>query len=140
MTGRAGQPLEEAWSDGAQAYLGVTTAGFPNLFMLYGPNTNQGCILYMIEQQVGYIVRQIARANAEQLAFIDVKPEVMQAFNDRIQQEIRGVDVWQAECGGEFYYRSASGRFVTQWPNSMDAFREATSRADSEAYVSAALA
>lgn len=140
VTGRAGQPLEEAWSDGAQAYLGVTTAGFPNLFMLYGPNTNQGCILYMIEQQVGYIVRQIARANAEQLAFIDVKPEVMQAFNDRIQQEIRGVDVWQAECGGEFYYRSASGRFVTQWPNSMDAFREATSRADSEAYVSAALA
>ena len=114
----------------------LLTAGLlavSNLFMLYGPNTNQGCILYMIEQQVGYIVRQIARANAEQLAFIDVKPEVMQAFNDRIQQEIRGVDVWQAECGGEFYYRSASGRFVTQWPNSMDAFREATSRADSEA-------
>ncbi len=140
VNGRNGQSLDEAWSDGAQAYLGITTAGFPNLFMLYGPNTNQGCILYMIEQQVGYIVRQVERANAERLAWIDVKPDVMQAFNERIQAEIRGVEVWQAECGNDYYYKSASGRFVTQWPNSMDAFRHATTQSDSAAYESEALA
>ena len=47
--------------DGAQAYLGITTAGFPNLFQLYGPNTNNGSILFMLECQVEYIARQLQR-------------------------------------------------------------------------------
>ncbi|CAN0266582.1 unnamed protein product, partial [Phaeothamnion confervicola] len=55
VSGRDGVHLRDAWSDGAQAYLGITTSGFPNMFMLYGPNTNQGCILFMLEQQVQYI-------------------------------------------------------------------------------------
>ena len=49
--------LDDAWADGAQAYLGITTTGFPNLFMLYGPNTNNGSIIYMIECQAEYVVR-----------------------------------------------------------------------------------
>ncbi|NQV20851.1 MAG: hypothetical protein HQ511_05480, partial [Rhodospirillales bacterium] len=135
VVGRDARRLEDAWSDGAQAYLGITTAGFPNLFMLYGPNTNQGCILYMIEQQVGYIVRQIKRMAAERIAWIDVRPDVMNAFNDDIQREIRAVDVWQAECGSDAYYRAGpSRRMVTQWPHSMDAFTEATSKTEPEVY------
>jgi cation diffusion facilitator CzcD-associated flavoprotein CzcO len=59
VTGRGGVRIEDAWRDGARAYLGVTTAGFPNLFMLYGPNTNNGSILSMIESQVDYALRQI---------------------------------------------------------------------------------
>jgi cation diffusion facilitator CzcD-associated flavoprotein CzcO len=51
VVGRGGHHINEAWHDGAQAYLGITTAGFPNLFMLYGPNTNNGSILFMIECQ-----------------------------------------------------------------------------------------
>src|SRR5690606_38549387 len=51
VTGRDGVRLADAWADGAHAYLGITTAGFPNLFMLYGPNTNNGSIIYMIEAQ-----------------------------------------------------------------------------------------
>ncbi|MGE0486510.1 MAG: flavin-containing monooxygenase [Gammaproteobacteria bacterium] len=137
VSGRGGVSLREAWAEeGAQAYLGITTAGFPNLFMLYGPNTNQGCILFMIEQQVAYVVRQLQRMDAEKLAWIDVKPEVMQAFNDELQQALTAVDVWQAACGGEFYYRSKSGRMVTQWPHSMDAFVEATTQPDADAYLS----
>lgn len=134
VTGRRGQRLEDAWSDGAQAYLGITTTGFPNLFMLYGPNTNQGCILFMIERQVEYIMRQIRRIEDEKLAWIDVRPEVMASFNEQLQDDISQVDVWQAQCGNEFYYRSSSGRFVTQWPHTMDAFTERTSRADADAY------
>ncbi len=128
VTGRDGLHIKDAWSDGAQAYLGMNTAGFPNLFMLYGPNTNQGCILYMLEQQVAYIMRQIKRVVDENLAWIDIRSDVMENFNEKLQSDIAKVDVWQADCGNEFYYRAASGRLVTQWPHSMDEFKLQTSR------------
>lgn len=137
VTGRNGLHIKDAWADGAQAYLGVNTSGFPNLFMLYGPNTNQGCILYMLERQVEYAVRQINRLESEDLAWLDIRKDVMDKFNEQLQQDISNVDVWQAECGNDFYYRSNSGRFVTQWPHSMDAFTERTAKDIPEAYESA---
>ena len=134
VTGRDGVALTDAWSDGAQAYLGMSTAGFPNLFMLYGPNTNQGSLLFMLERQSEYVMRQLRRMDDEKLAWMDVRPEVMRAFNDQLQADIDKVDVWKADCGNDFYYRSASGRFVTQWPHSMDEFTARTSKANVEAY------
>lgn len=134
VTGRGGRRLEDSWSDGAQAYLGITTAGFPNLFMLYGPNTNQGCILYMIEQQVDYIVRQLQRMDTEKLSWLDVRPDVMAAYNERLQEDVSHVDVWQAACGGDFYYRSSTGRFVTNFPGTMDDFTTVTHTPDPHAY------
>ncbi|MGR8949199.1 MAG: flavin-containing monooxygenase [Gammaproteobacteria bacterium] len=134
VTGRNGIHIKDAWADGAQAYLGVNTSGFPNLFMLYGPNTNQGCILFMLERQVEYAMRQIERIENEDLAWMDIKRDVMESFNSKLQQDIANVDVWQAECGNDFYYRAQSGRFVTQWPHSMDAFTEQTQRPNPEAY------
>ena len=128
VAGRSGLNLRDAWSDGAQAYLGMNTAGFPNLFMLYGPNTNQGSILFMLERQVDYVMRQVRRMDAENLAWIDIKNDVMAKFNDKLQKDIAKVEVWQAECGNEFYYRSKSGRLVTQWPHSMDEFTAQTTR------------
>jgi len=137
VKGRSGRNINEAWTDGAQAYLGITTAGFPNLFMLYGPNTNQGSILFMIEQQVAYITRQITRMGAEKLAWIDVRPEVMADYNDRLQADVKNIDVWQASCGGDFYYRSPTGRFVTNFPGTMSDFADITSRPDPEAFEAA---
>lgn len=137
VTGRGGQDINAAWHDGAQAYLGVTTAGFPNLFMLYGPNTNQGSILFMIEQQVGYIVRQIERMQREHLAWIDVKPGVMADYNTRLQDDVKKIDVWQASCGNDFYYRSASGRFVTNFPGTMNDFAAQMREERPEAFESA---
>jgi cation diffusion facilitator CzcD-associated flavoprotein CzcO len=134
VTGRDGIALTDAWSDGAQAYLGMSTAGFPNLFMLYGPNTNQGSLLFMLERQCEYVIRQLERMDDEKLAWMDIRPEVMSAFNDQLQADIDKVDVWKADCGNDFYYRSASGRFVTQWPHSMDEFTARTSKANVEAY------
>ncbi len=133
VTGRDGIAIDEAWRDGALAYHGITTSGFPNLFMLYGPNTNNGSILTMIEYQVDYALRQIERIANEELAWIDVRPEVMHAWNDEIQRGIAAVRVWNESCPG--YYRSATGRVVTQWPFSMSAFRERTCKPDPEAYV-----
>lgn len=128
VTGRNGLHIRDAWNDGAQAYLGMNTAGFPNLFMLYGPNTNQGSILFMLERQVDYILRQIRHMDDEKLAWMDIRKDVMNQFNDKLQKDIANVEVWQAECGNEFYYRSKSGRLVTQWPHSMDEFTAQTTR------------
>ena len=102
--------------------------------MLYGPNTNQGCILFMIEQQVQYILRQLGRIEQEKLAWLDVRPDVMASYNDELQKEVSRVDVWQAACGGEFYYRSNTGRFVTNFPGTMDDFVAATHAPDAQAY------
>lgn len=136
VTGRGGQRLEDAWNDGAQAYLGITTSGFPNLFMLYGPNTNNGSIIFMLERQVDYILRHIQRLEQERLAWMDVRADVMSRYNVAMQDAIRGVDVWAASCGN--YYSDKSGRMVTQWPHTMDEFLARTARADAEAYEVAA--
>jgi cyclohexanone monooxygenase len=134
VTGRDGLTLEHAWRDGAQAYLGVTTAGFPNLFQLYGPNTNKGSILFMIECQAGYIVRQLTRLATEQWDWLDVRAEAMADYNEGIQRDANGVSVWAEPCNN--YFRDpASGRVVTQYPRDMTQYRKDTSRADSEAYV-----
>jgi cation diffusion facilitator CzcD-associated flavoprotein CzcO len=132
VVGRGGRRIDDAWSDGASAYLGITTPGFPNLFMLYGPNTNNGSILSMIEAQVEYAVRQIRRIAEANLAWIDVRPEPTARYNEEVQAAIGRVQAWQADCHG--YYRAPSGRIVTQWPYSMTEFRERTAKPDAEAY------
>jgi len=138
VTGRGGLAIADAWSDGAQAYKGVATAGFPNLFMLYGPNTNSDSILSMIEYQADHVLRQIQRIERERLAWIDVKPAAMTAWNDELQRELEAIEMWRAGCTD--YYRAPSGRIVTQWPRSMPAMEQALSGLDEEAYEAVALA
>jgi cation diffusion facilitator CzcD-associated flavoprotein CzcO len=134
VVGRGGRTLAEAWAaDGAEAYLGITTAGFPNLFMLYGPNTNNGCILTMIEAQVAHVVAHLRRLRDEHLAWVDVRPAAMAAYNVEVQRALDQVDVWQAACST--YYRSPSGRIVTQWPFTMTEFARRTAVIDREAFA-----
>jgi cation diffusion facilitator CzcD-associated flavoprotein CzcO len=132
VTGREGRHIDEAWSEGAQAYLGITTAGFPNLFMLYGPNTNNGSILFMLECQVAYILRQLHRMDDEHIAWMDVHAEAMDGYNAELQRQLDSVEVWQAGCHG--YYRGPSGRIVTQWPHTMSVYRDRAMRPDPETY------
>jgi cation diffusion facilitator CzcD-associated flavoprotein CzcO len=132
VVGRAGLPIREAWSDGPEAYLGLTVSGFPNLFMLYGPNTNGGnSIILMLEYQVEYMVRLLDAMQEAGLDWIDVRREVMDAYNATLQRELDGVEVWQASCNG--YYRSASGRIVTQWPHNYSKYR---ARVDADSLAS----
>lgn len=132
VVGRNGLRIDDAWNDGAQAYLGITTAGFPNLFMCYGPNTNNGSILTMIESQVEHILLHLQRMREDHVAWVDVKPEVQARYNDEVQEAIARVNVWQADCHG--YYRSRTGRIVTQWPMSMIEFDERTRVLDEDAF------
>ena len=118
VTGRDGRTLDDAWADDPAAYLGVVTAGFPNLFMLYGPNTNNGSILQMLEYQAEFVVRFVQFMEKEGLAWVDLRPEAQAYFNRNLQQALDGIEVWRPETDG--YYRGRSGRIVTQWPHSMD--------------------
>ncbi len=122
VAGRKGLSLEAAWADGAEAYLGIMTSGFPNLFMMYGPNTNNGSILFMLERQADFIVSQLKLMDRENLAWIDIRREVMDAYNAKLQDDLGKVGVWQASCSN--YYRAPSGRIVTQWPHTMSEYRK----------------
>ena len=133
--GRGGLKLSEAWRDGAQAYKGVVTAGFPNLFMLYGPNTNGDSLITTIEFEAAYAVRQVQRLIEEDLAWIDVRPEAMAAYNEALQRDIAAVEPWQAGCSD--YYRSPSGRIVTQWPGRMSELRDRLETPDRGDYETA---
>jgi len=132
FVGRGGLAIADAWRDGAQAYKGVMTAGFPNLFMLYGPNTNGDSLITTIEFEAQYAVRQIQRLVDEDLAWVDVKPEAMAAYNEEIQKNIAAVEPWQA--GVRDYYRSPSGRVVTQWPGRMSELRRLLETPDLDDY------
>jgi cation diffusion facilitator CzcD-associated flavoprotein CzcO len=132
VTGRGGLRLADAWADGPEAYLGVATPGFPNVFMLYGPNTNNGSIITLLEFQVEYVVRQLARMEAEGIRWMEVRGDVTKRYNEQLQRELDAVEVWQATCHN--YYRAASGRIVTQWPNTMSEYRRRASRPDPDAY------
>ena len=80
-------PAARGLADGAEAYLGITVSGFPNFFMLYGPNTNLGgnSIIYMLEGQIGYVLGAIRALEETRLAWLDVRPDVQDAFNSWVQ-------------------------------------------------------
>jgi cyclohexanone monooxygenase len=132
VTGRGGLRLQDAWAEGAKAYLGITTHGFPNIFMLYGPNTNTGSVITLLEFQVEYIVRQLARMEAQELKWMDVHADVMQHYNEQLQRDLDAVGVWQVECHN--YYRAGAGRIVTQWPHTMAEYGRRTRLPDLDVY------
>lgn len=116
VTGRSGVALTDAWSTGAKAHLGITVSGFPNLFLLYGPNTNQpgNSLIFILEAQAAYAVRAIkamARAGATS---VDVLPEVQDAYVTAIDEAMAGT-VWQSGCSS--YFRDEHGRVATQLPH-----------------------
>jgi cation diffusion facilitator CzcD-associated flavoprotein CzcO len=116
VTGRAGRRLDEAWRNGADAYLGISVSGFPNFFMLYGPNTNLGgnSILYMLEGQISYVREALQAIAAEDLAWIDVRPDVQRDFSTWVDQASRAT-VWESGCHS--WYTTAAGRNRNNWPD-----------------------
>ena len=133
ITGRRGQDLNQAWRDGAEAYLGITVHGFPNLFMLYGPNTNLGhnSIIYMIESQIAYVVSALETLERDGHRFVDVRPGVQDDFNRRLQARMRDT-VWDQGC--ESWYKTASGKNTNNWPGFTFSYRQRTRHLDPEDY------
>ena len=127
IVGCDGEDLLDAWRDGAQAYLGTTVAGFPNLFLIVGPNTGLGhsSMVFMIESQVTYILDALRNMKAREVHAVDVRPEVQRAFNARIQHKL-GHTVWTAGGCASWYIDPRSGRNTTLWPGFTFQFRRAT--------------
>ncbi|WP_183099264.1 flavin-containing monooxygenase [Nocardioides pelophilus] len=113
IKGGDGRDLQDDWRGGARAYYGMTVPHFPNLFIMYGPNTNTGggSIIYFLEAQAKYLGEYVAHlaATGRQLA---VRPEVEQDYDDRIQAHL-SESVWSL-CSS--WYRNAEGRITTNWP------------------------
>jgi cation diffusion facilitator CzcD-associated flavoprotein CzcO len=122
VTGRDGRRLQDEWRDGARAYLGVAVSGFPNFFMLYGPNTNLGhnSILVMIEAQVGYVLDAMGKMRARGVRRLDVRRPVMDAYNRRLQQDL-AKSVWSTIDAS--WYKTADGTITNNWPHSTIRYR-----------------
>jgi len=135
VTGRDGLHIRDAWRDGAIAYQGITTAGFPNLFMLYGPNTNNNSLITMLELESGYAVRHIKRLLDAQLTSSEVRADVMADWNGQLQRDIADITVWRSDCRG--YYRAPSGRIVTQFPYTMTTYAQMLAMDDRACYLDA---
>ena len=115
VTGEGGRTLKEAWQDGPEAYLGIMVHGFPNMFVLYGPNTNLGhnSISFMLEQQVGFMLRTLEAVEAEEAKAADVTADGQRRFNERITQLLAGT-VW-ADPQCKSWYKAANGRVYQNW-------------------------
>ena len=134
LRGRDGRTLAEVWDGSLHAHKGTTIAGFPNLFLLLGPNTGLGhtSIVVMIEAQVGYVLDGLRRMRADNVDAVEVRREVEEAWNAQVQRAMRGT-VWTAG-GCASWYLDSKGRNTTLWPDFTFRFRRLVRRFDVESY------
>jgi 4-hydroxyacetophenone monooxygenase len=117
IVGRGGVHLRELWGDDPKAYLGITVPGFPNLFCLYGPGTNlahAGSIIFHSECQVRYIVGCLRALLERGLAALDCKPEVNDAYNQRLEEALSRLVLSHGATGS--WYKNSAGRVTTTSP------------------------
>ncbi|MGB6230002.1 MAG: NAD(P)/FAD-dependent oxidoreductase [Litorimonas sp.] len=118
VTGEDGMSLKERWADGAEAYLGVMTSGFPNLFFLYGPNTNTGhtSIVYKLEQQFEMVLKLMDRASNGVVA---VKADAEAEYNEEMQRRLRNTAWDKVEAS---WYKDGE-KVTNNWPGSSKEFK-----------------
>ncbi|ATL65650.1 flavin-containing monooxygenase [Nocardia terpenica] len=125
--GLGGRKLSDEWSpEGARAYLGMSVPGFPNLFLMYGPNTNvgSGSIIYMLESQARYIHQAIRYLSAHPGRHLSARPDIEQSWDDWLQPRLSKTP-WNL-CSS--WYRNPSGRITNNWPGATALFRWKTRR------------
>jgi 4-hydroxyacetophenone monooxygenase len=118
IVGRNGQVLQDLWGeDDARAYLGITTPGFPNLFFMYGPNTNLGhggSFINLAESQIDYVTDALCRMINQDIGSIECRPEVSERYNETLDAAHQRM-VWTHQ-GMDTWYRNSKGRVVTNMP------------------------
>jgi cation diffusion facilitator CzcD-associated flavoprotein CzcO len=126
--GVGGRSLAEAWKTGQRAHLGVTVPGFPNLFVLMGPNSGLGhsSMVYMLESQINYVTSCIEQMDRYGIGAVDVKPSAAIGFEDEMQRRL-ATTVWNSGgCGS--WYLDADGKNKTMWPGFTFEYRRRTRR------------
>jgi cation diffusion facilitator CzcD-associated flavoprotein CzcO len=116
IRGRNGRSLAQTWQGSPQAYLGSTVAGFPNLFLLVGPNMGLGhnSIVFMIEAQLNYLMDCLRVTERHGMGIFEVRENVERAFNNELQRRLQG-SVWTSG-GCQSWYIDEHGRNATIWP------------------------
>src|SRR5829696_8165967 len=134
VRGRAGRTLDECWQGSPRAHLGSTVPGFPNLFMLLGPNTGLGhsSMVYMIESQVAYVIDALRTMRRRGAGTAEVKAEAVKDFNDALDERMQDT-VWSTGCSS--WYLDDTGRNATLWADWTFAFRRRAGRFDASEYV-----
>jgi cation diffusion facilitator CzcD-associated flavoprotein CzcO len=115
VVGRRGRTLDDAVHARAGSYLGITVHGFPNLFLMMGPNTGLGhnSMIFMIEAQARHALQAIQELRRKKLAFLDVRESVQREFTDKLQERIHH-SVWSSGCHS--WYLDPDGYNGTLWP------------------------
>ena len=113
--GRGGRELTATWQQGVETYLGITVAGFPNFFLLLGPNTGLGhnSVVFMIEAQVNYVLDAIKKLRAGSGGAFDVRSKVQHTFHDKVQRELAST-TWASGC--QSWYLAPDGKNYIIWP------------------------
>ncbi|MGK2883495.1 MAG: flavin-containing monooxygenase [Rhodococcus sp. (in: high G+C Gram-positive bacteria)] len=126
LVGTDGRTLAEHWGGSPNAFRGTTVHGFPNLFLMYGPNTNLGhsSIVYMLESQANYVVDALRRMADHRLASVEVSEHAQQQYNSWIHDSLAGT-VWNSG-GCSSWYLDAQGRNPVMWPTYTFKFRNST--------------
>jgi len=130
-----GRSLAETWAEhGMQAHKGTAVAGFPNMFLLLGPNTGLGhtSVVLMSEAQVAYVMGAVCATQARGESVLEVRQEAQDAWNEFVQRKLQGT-VWNAG-GCKSWYLDAKGRNTTIWPDFTFRFRRILARFDDESY------
>jgi len=132
VTGRGGRSLDEVWSGGAVAYKGMTVSGFPNWFILMGPNTGPGhtSVLVYTEAQIEHTLGAIRKLMGENRKFVDVRRSVQDRYNERIQGRMKYM-VW-SHCNS--WYRSKDGSNHALYPGFAAEYAARTRRFDPSDY------
>ena len=133
VVGRKCESIHDVWRQGAEAYLGLAVPGFPNFFLLYGPNTNLGhnSIIFMIECQVRYIMRVIDAWRTEGQPLLDVSSSAMERYEQEIERAMRDM-VWATGCSS--WYKNDAGKVTNNWPRTTTGYWLRTRRDDLSAF------
>ena len=135
VVGRDGVDLHERWGGDARAYLGLTIPGFPNLFLMYGPNTNiviNGSIIYFSECEARYIAESVRLLLDGGHRAMDCRQDVHDRFNVGVDAENRKM-AWGASTVNS-WYKNASGRVAQNWPYSLLEYWQRTKTPDASDY------
>jgi cation diffusion facilitator CzcD-associated flavoprotein CzcO len=133
ITGRGGRTLTEAWAGVPKAYLGISVPGFPNMFLLYGPNTNggSGSVIYVVEAAARHVLGALDELGRTGARTIELRQEAADAFDRELRDALPGT-VWHSGCTN--WYVDEDGNDPNQWPWLWSTYRRRTATVDPQAY------
>jgi cation diffusion facilitator CzcD-associated flavoprotein CzcO len=133
ITGAGGRTLAQEWAGVPRAYLGMSVTGFPNMFLLYGPNTNggTGSVIYTIEAGMQHVLAALEELDAAEARRIELKPRTAEQFDRELREALQGT-VWHTGCTS--WYVDENGNDPSQWPWLWSTYRRRTSRVEPGTY------